>query len=235
MACSRESSPDNMEIVKLLIQYGANVDVNCGEPFLKACYHGNTLVVHELMRANAIKRCDTECLTHVIETCYYDIARLLVELGFDFHACKSGLSNIIIQDDMQFLQLLLANGLNVETANYDALFVALCYDRQEIVTLLIECGARTQNLNINDPFTRSLLDVTALLLKYRDRIGLFDGVIFRILARELRIDWLNSLLNDDSTIQKYDYNILAWAITESYLDISHSILSENRTQPAFWF
>ena len=75
----------HLEIVDLLLKYGANVEADKGEPLRVAVEKGNIKIVNLLLKNRASVGADTGVLYVAVEKDFTEIARILLENGAEIN------------------------------------------------------------------------------------------------------------------------------------------------------
>lgn len=132
LACASEEV-DNNKMLKLLIDYGANV---------------NIIIAHKNMVSNDCHPLEYSILELMCDYDKIKCAKLLLEYGADpninnsealIFACKRG--------NYEIVKLLIFYGVNVDVQNNLAIMMAITAGKPKIVKLLLENGADINEVN----------------------------------------------------------------------------------------
>ena len=180
----------NIEIVRLLISYGAEVDhYNKEKSALhQACKHGHYTIVVELINARATIFGD--CLVTASFGAHKNIVKLLLQHGANpNHVCMHGNT---------------------------ALYWAVYNNRIDIIKILIQYGV---NINVRHNFTKGTvlyraiekgyIKVVELLLKHNINVNIvdhYDNKPLHFAASEGRYNIIKLLLKNDININQHNAN-----------------------------
>ena len=189
----------HIDIAKLLIKYGAEVDVHS----LKNFIGNNDINMVKLLLENGGDKVINDivytesCIHWGLDNGNIEMIKLLLEHGADVNLLtKKGMSsyqlNNIITDsnkkeNIEILQLLLDNGLDANTVLYKTpiLETAISKRNTELVKLLLEYGANPNAKTDNPEFTMldfacdtEIPEIVELLIKYGADVNKVDiGVL----------------------------------------------------------
>ncbi|XP_052058901.1 uncharacterized protein LOC127699188 [Mytilus californianus] len=140
------------EMVKMLLERGAESDHNCSSLVLKACQRGYTEILMILLDKGAhCNACDSMGHSLVMKACEYghrEIVKLLLDKGADCNKCDDqGNSTLIYafgDGHIEIVKLLLDRGADSHKCNrrgQSPVMKACDYGHIEIVKLLLDRGA----------------------------------------------------------------------------------------------
>ena len=149
-ALNKACEEGQLEVVELLLKYGADVHTNNDEALRIACEEGELKVVEVLLEYGAdVHACNDEPLRKVCQNEYFEyfnryieVVKLLLEHDADVHACNDeSLRIACCEGHLEAVDALLEYGADVHACNDEPLRKACQYGDFEIVKLLIEHGA----------------------------------------------------------------------------------------------
>lgn len=134
---------DRTDIVRVLLEAGADVHVYRGASLSCASRNGNAELVRLLLRHGADARTnDSAPLLWAASNGHTEVAQILLDAGSDIHtyddmALKSAAQN----GSVKLVQVLLAAGADITAGHHDAVVLAAERGHAAVVRLLLEAGS----------------------------------------------------------------------------------------------
>ena len=166
---------DNLEIVQYILGHISQDFLKIA--FIKQCEQGNTEIVKFLLEHGAdVHAKNDEALTYAAENGHTEIVKMLIENGAHVfadnnyavrYAAKKGHTEIV--------KLLLEHGADIHADNDCALCWAAFYGRTETVRLLLEYGAKVHAKNneaLRNAAQRGHTEITELLTQKLKNLNL---------------------------------------------------------------
>jgi len=134
---------DNLDMIKLLIEYGYDYHINNDIAFIQSIEHTNYNIIKFFLESGIdIHKQNDRILDCVMESRSIKIFKLLIEYGADINNKENLLFQAIENEFCEAVQLLIDHGadINANYCNLSALETSMYYD-DDIVKLLLENGA----------------------------------------------------------------------------------------------
>lgn len=160
----------HLEIAELLVKYGANINVDQGEPLSVASQEGKFDVVKYLVSKGANVQAENNfAIRKSSERGHYEIVKFLYENGADIHAENNyALRKACERQHFEIVQYLIQQGADVNVDDDFCLRKIVNLNNLQIMKLLIDNGA---NIHVdNDYILRyatdyNFYDITEYLIK----------------------------------------------------------------------
>jgi len=157
LACQVACLNDNYDVIKLLLEHGANVRANDNYVIQMASKNNNYNVAKLLIEKGAeVNANNNYTLKIASDNNNQDITKLLIENGADIHAVNEySLKCAVRNGNIEILKLLMNKGANIYSVrNYD-IKIALCRGYYDIIKLLMERILNGININNNTNSTNN--------------------------------------------------------------------------------
>ena len=133
-----------IEIIKILIENGADIHAEEDQSFINACEYCNIEIIKLLIQYGANIHAQND--KALINACYYDdieTVKLLIENGANIHAQEDQafINACYNNENIEIVKLLIEKGANIHAQENDALIKACSNSNIEIIKLLIENDA----------------------------------------------------------------------------------------------
>ena len=138
-----------IEVIKLLIDLGADIHAEDDQAIINASWEGHLSVVKLLIKLGAnIHAQDNEAIVSASYQGNFSVAKLLIELGADIRAQDNdSISSASSYGHLSIVKLLIESGANVCAQDNYAIIWASNYGHLSVVKLLIESGANVHARN----------------------------------------------------------------------------------------
>lgn len=157
-----------MEISKLFLEYGADVNADKGLALRQAVCARHLSIVKLLLSHGAdVHAFEEEPLHTAAASGSVEIMELLLEHGADVHSYNDrALCYAARSGNLDVVKILLRYGANINGGRYGALDWAASDGRLEVVEYLLENGATVKFDHIKDAATKGHIEVARLLMKH---------------------------------------------------------------------
>jgi ankyrin repeat protein len=135
----------NVDLVKLLVKYGANLQIEGGSCIIEASMQGHIELLKYLIEQGVnIHEYDEIPLRYAITSGHLHIVKILLDSGANLHILDDRpLINAILSGRISLVKLLLHYGANPSAQNHRGLWYALQKGIPEIILCLLNYGCPT--------------------------------------------------------------------------------------------
>lgn len=201
-------SLENLEIIQMLLDSGADIHVLDDKPFKNAFVTGNYDMIKLLISNGVNIHAHKTLFTDAIRKNYTKIVKLFIELGVNINM-RSGkpLCLATVLGNLDMVKLLVESGANIHVRDDQALYNAAIHEHCDIVKYLLDNGANIYChdgrllkcvINYNSPCQKEII---ILLLQYGCPIknALWDACLsYNFEITKLLLDLGEDINNIDS-------------------------------------
>jgi ankyrin repeat protein len=241
------SENGHLQIVKYLVENGADIHAINDRPLRSASKHGYLEIVKYLVENGAnIHAKDDEALTLASYNGRLNVVKYLIEKGANIHAKDDDALKWALQNaHLEVVKYLVEKGADIHSYD-DALKWALQNGHLDVVKYLVENGA---NIHANDDYALRLasrnghLEIVKLLVENGANIHADDDGALIEASKNGHLEVVKYLVENGSNIHAKDDYPLRWASHNGHLEVvrylnqiilNRNILYENnliRTSP----